>query len=138
MSPFLSVDPPKVTQCPKSQSVSTGAKTTFKIEATGDDLIFQWQKNGSDVHNDSNYSGSDTNTLSIRHVGKSDGGHYRCLVKNEVKNDGDVSEEAKLTVGECPSNIVTLQMLSVFYLLFVSLFCNAYPACTVVYLSAGK
>ena len=50
------------------------------------------------MHNDSNYSGTDTNTLSIRHVNKSDGGHYRCLVRNEVKTDGEVSEEAQLSV----------------------------------------
>ena len=97
---YLSVESPKIIQQPKSRSVPTGAQTTFTVEATGDDLIFQWQKNGSDVHNDSIYSGTDTNTLSIRHVNKSDGGHYRCLVKNEVKREEEVSEEAKLTVGE--------------------------------------
>ena len=101
MSSFLSVDPPKVTHHPKSQTVPPGGETTFTTEAKGDDLTFQWQKNGSDVHNDSNYSGTDTNTLSIQYVKKSDGGRYRCLVKNEVKRDGEVSEEAQLTVCEC-------------------------------------
>ena len=97
---ILSVDPPKVTHHPKSRLVPTGTETTFEVKATGDDLTFQWLKNGSDVHNDSNYSGTDTNTLSIRHVKKNDGGHYRCLVRNEVKRDGEVSEEAQLTVCE--------------------------------------
>ena len=92
------VDPPKVIQHPISQSVPTGAQTTFTVEATGDDLTFQWQKNGCDVRNDSNYSGTDTNTVSIRHAKKSDGGHYRCLVKNEVKMDGKLSKEAQLSV----------------------------------------
>ena len=102
------VDPPKVTQHPYSQSAPTGAQTTFTVEATGDDLKFQWQKNGSDLKNGSNYSGTGTNTLSIRHVKKSDGGCYRCLVRNEVKRDGEVSEEAKLTVCECPFDIVAV------------------------------
>ena len=102
------VDPPKVTWHPYSQSAPTGAQTTFTVEATGDDLIFQWQKDGGDVHNDSNYSGTDTNTLSIRHVKKSEEGRYRCLVKNELKRDGEVSEEAELTVCECPSDIVAV------------------------------
>ena len=105
---FFSVDPPKVIQHPNSQSVPTGGETTFTVEATGDDLTFQWQKNGSDVHNGNNYSGTDTNTLSIRHVKKCDEGCYRCLVRNEVKRDGEVSEEAKLTVCECPSDNVTV------------------------------
>ena len=99
----MSVDPPKVTQHPKSQSALTGAQATFKVEATGDDLTFQWLKNGSDVHNDSNYGGTDTNTLMIQHVTKSEGGCYSCLVSNEVKKDGDMSNEAQLTVCECLS-----------------------------------
>ena len=97
---IFTVDPPKVTEHPKSQSVPTGEETTFKVEATGDDLKFQWQKNSTDVHNGSNYSGTDTNTLTIQNVNRGDEGFYRCLVKNEVKRDGEVSEEAKLTVCE--------------------------------------
>ena len=104
MFSFFTVDPPKVTHHPKSQSAPTGAETTFKIEATGDDLIFQWQKNARDVHNDINYSGTDTKAFSIRHVKKSDEGHYRCLVKNEVKKDGILSKEAQLSV--CKFNSV--------------------------------
>ena len=50
------------------------------------------------MHNDSKYSGTDTNTLSIRQVKKSDGGRYRCLVRNEVKKDGILSKEAQLSV----------------------------------------
>ena len=51
---FFPVDPPKVIQHPISQSVPTGANTTFTVEATGNDLIFHWQKNGRDMHNGSN------------------------------------------------------------------------------------
>ena len=57
------------------------------------------------MYNDGNYCGTDTNTLSIQYVKKGDGGRYRCLVRNEVKQDGEVSEEAELTVCECPSDI---------------------------------
>ena len=42
---FSSVDPPEITEHPKSQSVPAGAKATFKIEAIGDHLSFQWWKN---------------------------------------------------------------------------------------------
>ena len=100
---FHAVDPPRVTQHPKSQSVLTGAQVTFKVEATGDDLTFQWLKDSSDVHNDSNYSGTDTNTLMIHHVKKSDGGYYSCLVRNEVTTDGEISEKAQLIVCKYPS-----------------------------------
>ena len=96
----FSVDPPKIIEHPNSQSVPTGSQATFTIEATGDDLTFQWQKNDNDVHNGSNYSGADTNTLSIQHVKKSHAGCYRCLVKNDVKKGGEVSDEAQLTICE--------------------------------------
>ena len=95
---FYLVDPPKVNQ---HQLAFTGAQVIFKVEATGDDLTFQWLKDGSDVLNDSNYSGTDTNTLMIQHVKKSDGGCYRCLVKNEAKIEGEVSDEVQLIVCEC-------------------------------------
>ena len=99
MSSLLPVDPPMVTQDPENQSVSTGAEAvTFQIEATGDDLIFQWQKNGSDLQGGSNYSGINTNILKIRQVKKSDAGHYRCLVRNRVVRDGKLSKEAELSV----------------------------------------
>ena len=92
------VDYPEVTEHPKRQSVPSGRETIFKVEARGDDLMFQWQKNGRNLKNDRNYSGTDTNTLSIRHVMKSDEGFYRCLVMNEVKRDGILSIEAQLSV----------------------------------------
>ena len=104
MFSFFTVAPPKVTRHPKSQSVQTGAQTTFTIEARGDALTFQWQKDGSDVHNSSNYSGTDTNTLSIRQVKKSHAGCYRCLVMNDVKKDGILSREAQLSV--CKFNFI--------------------------------
>ena len=107
----LPVDPPVVTQHPVSQLISTGAEAaTLKIEATGDDLAFQWQKNGSNLHSDSNYSGTDTNTLKIRHVKKSAAGHYRCLVKNQVEKDGKLLKEAELAV--CKLDAVKYIVLS--------------------------
>ena len=95
---LFTVDRPKVTEHPKNQSVPTGEEATLTVEASGDNLKFQWQKNGSNLKNDINYSGTDTNTLSIRWVKKSHAGCYRCLVKNEVEKDGILSEEAQLSV----------------------------------------
>ena len=60
------------------------------------------------MHNDSNYSGTDINTLSIRQVKKSHAGWYRCLVKNVVNKDGEISEEAKLTI--CESVLLCLSL----------------------------
>ena len=100
MIPFPSVDPPKVIQHPGSQLVPTGGETTFSIKAEGDNLTYQWQKNGSNVCNGSRHIGAATHILTIQQVNKSDAGRYKCVVKNEVNRDGEVSEEAHLTVGK--------------------------------------
>ena len=50
--------------------------------------------------NDSRHNGAATHTLTIQQVNKSDAGRYKCVVKNEVKEDGEISEEAQLTVCE--------------------------------------
>ena len=50
--------------------------------------------------NDSRHNGAATHSLTIQQVNKSDAGCYKCVVKNEVKEDGEVSQEAQLTVCE--------------------------------------
>ena len=63
-------------------SVPTGGETTFKIEARGDDLKFQWRKDGTDLKNDSNYGGIDTDRLRIQQVKKSVAGYWIHAVRN--------------------------------------------------------
>ena len=75
-----------------------GNEAIFRVKATGEDLQFQWQKDRSDLHEDSRYCDTDTDTLRIIEVNKSDKGRYRCLVKNVVGKM--YSDEALLTVGE--------------------------------------
>ena len=106
---FHSVYPPKITRDPENQSVATGADTMFRVEATGDDLQFQWQKDGIDIDSSEprlqthcNSTG-DVSTLHIQHTKKSDRGRYRCLVKNPVEKRGKFSQEAKLTVCKLSS-----------------------------------
>ena len=101
---ILSADSPQITQHPKHQSVSLGAAVAFNIEATGDDLQFQWQKDSKDVDRNTSqlqYIHTDkSSTLNIWCVKKSDKGHYRCLVTNPVDRNGKTSCTAELTVRE--------------------------------------
>ena len=77
----------------------SGTEATFKVEATGDDLQFQWQKDHDNIYDyDKKYCGTDTNTLHIGMVDKGDEGRYRCLVKNYVEKVA--SNDADLTVGK--------------------------------------
>ena len=102
MTFFLTVNPPQITRSPESQSVSTGTDISFSVEATGDNLQFQWQKDGKEIDSDdSRFSSSQTDstsTLRIQRVQKSDEGHYKCLVKNPVEQSGISSQEAELAV----------------------------------------
>ena len=98
---FLTDDSPGKTENQSlNQSVATKADITFIVEATGDDLQFQWQKDGEDIDsNDCRFSFNQTDystssTLQIQCVGKSDKGHYKCLVKSPVKESGRESLHA--------------------------------------------
>ena len=103
---FLTADPPKITQHPKSKSVATGASTTFTVEATGDDLRFQWRKDGKDLRDGRKCRGTKTHTLHIKDVEKSDKGSYQCLVRNDVRKE--FSEKAGLAVSELVIKIILL------------------------------
>ena len=99
VTPILSsiaVHPPRITQHPKLQTAATGANVTFRVEASGDALNFQWQKDGSSVCDDNRIHGTGTKTLSIQSVKKSDEGCYRCLVENAVGSKP--SPDAELSV----------------------------------------
>ena len=114
---FLTVDAPKITRHPERQSVVTGTSIAFTVEATGDNLEFLWKKDGKDINtNESRLQYSQTgnaSTLRIQHVKKSDQGHYKCLVKNQIE---ETSHEAKLTV--CEFVLFFVFLLPVFLFLF--------------------
>ena len=99
---YFSVDPPKITQHPESCSVSTGADTVFRVEAIGDDLQFQWQKDGIDVESNGSRlrcnRTKNASTLHIQYTKKRDIGHYKCIVRNPIEKSGKPSDEAHLSV----------------------------------------
>ena len=69
------------------------------IRATGDNLHYQWQKDGIDLSNNDRYHDTGTDILRIVKVEKCDSkDHYRCHVKNEIGEE--FSKEAVLTVSK--------------------------------------
>ena len=48
---------------------------------------------------------------------KSHAGCYRCLVKNDVKKDGEISDEAQLTI--CESSLQCLSCTVVYLIVFL-------------------
>ena len=70
------------------------------MEATGDNLHFQWQKDCSHIEDcHTRYRGTHTQTLQILEAKKCDEGRYRCLVMNDKERVAE-SNEASLTIGE--------------------------------------
>ena len=98
---FLTVRPPEIICHPENQSVVIGVEVDFSIQATGDNLQFQWQKDGSDLSEGGKHCGTNTDTLRITKMEEDDKGCYRCVVKNDVGME--FSEEALLTVGKLVS-----------------------------------
>ena len=101
---ILTVNPPEITRHPENISVATGATAVFTVEATGDNLQFQWQKNDKDIDQDKfrlqcNHT-DNISTLRIECVEKSDKGHYKCLVKNLVRKGVLATRVAELCVCE--------------------------------------
>lgn len=82
-----------------------GTDIKFKIEATGVDLTFQWQKDGkTDLSDDEKYHGTITDTLHIVEVEKGYKGRYRCRVSNYTGET--FSEEAFLTVSKLVIHVI--------------------------------
>ena len=68
------------------------------VQATGDNLHYQWQKDGIDLSNDERHHHTGTDTLRIEKLEKGDSQCYQCHVKNEVGEE--FSKEAVLTVSK--------------------------------------
>ena len=101
---ILTVDPPKIIRHPESKSVATGADVNITVRATGDNLHYQWQKDGIDLSDDNRHCETGTHTLGIVKVEMSDNkARYRCHVKNEIGKE--FSKDALLTVSKLVINV---------------------------------
>ena len=79
------------------------------VRATGDNLHYQWQKDGIDLSDDDRHCETGTHTLRIVKVEKSDNkARYRCHVKNEIGEE--FSKDAVLTVSKFVINLVDVYL----------------------------
>ena len=86
------MDPPEITDQPDPQLlIVPGQSATFTVTATGDNLMYQWQKDGVDIA-----TGDNSATYTIAAVAESDEGEYRCVVSNAANSV--TSTAASLTV----------------------------------------
>ena len=68
---------------PQNQTVSVGANAVFNVSATGSQpLVYQWQKNGTNLADGGKISGSASATLTISGIATADAGTYSVIVTN--------------------------------------------------------
>ncbi|MEO0510611.1 MAG: immunoglobulin domain-containing protein [Verrucomicrobiota bacterium] len=89
-APIVLTQPPDLT-------ITVGEDAGLSVLAAGEgSLTYQWQKNGSDLIDGGNISGSLTDTLTISSAAISDGGDYTLIVTN--MNGSTMSSVATLSV----------------------------------------
>jgi Immunoglobulin I-set domain/Immunoglobulin domain len=95
---------PLITGQPQSQTNEAGATVKFLVSATGlEPLVFQWQKNGSNLVDGGNIAGANADTLTLTSISASDAGNYSVIVTNS---------QIYLTYNSVTSSIAVLTVLS--------------------------
>uniref|UniRef100_UPI0023F57A08 Ig-like domain-containing protein n=1 Tax=Flavobacterium filum TaxID=370974 RepID=UPI0023F57A08 len=94
------------TQPPSTKSIQTGTTSTVSVAATGDGLSYQWYYYSFDVddyvevENGDNFSGVDTNTLTIIDTPEEfDGYEFYCIVSGTSPCDAVQSSSVVISVG---------------------------------------
>ena len=89
---------PVIVSQPQSYTGAAGTTAVFAVEATGDDLTYQWQysSNGGETWINSSTTGAKTASISIGALAYRNGQMYRCVITNEYGSV--ISDAATLTV----------------------------------------
>lgn len=91
--------PPVISQQPQPQVVNYLDTATFSCAATSNALLsYRWQRDGIDLNDDANYSGTATPQLTIADALNALEGGYRCVVSNVAHATNTAS--ATLTVRD--------------------------------------
>jgi hypothetical protein len=95
---------PGILQQPQSQTVLSYQSASFTVSATGTGpLSYQWLKNGTNLVDGGNISGSTTTNLMVTQVSPADAGNYEVVVSNAYATTN--SAAVVLTV---PETVVSL------------------------------
>jgi hypothetical protein len=93
--------PPVITSPPSSYVLNTGVSPVFTVTASGTlPLSYQWQFNGTNLADNSQYGGSQTSSLTISNATSSNTGTYKVIVTNAY---GSTNASATLVVLTPPT-----------------------------------
>ncbi len=90
---------PEITSQPNDQTVDEGLNITFSVTAIGDNLSYQWEKEGIDI------SGATTNTLSLSSVSLADAGAYQCSIGNDCGVEDSSIANLNVSDSSNPLNV---------------------------------
>jgi len=94
----LTVRDPAIVSQPVSVTNNPGTTASFHVSAVGaPTLTYQWQKDGNDIFDGGNYSGTATDTLQVSGASAGDTGNYRVAVTGGFATT-EISANASLTV----------------------------------------
>ncbi|MCU0417225.1 MAG: immunoglobulin domain-containing protein [Cytophagaceae bacterium] len=98
----LIINTPQIIVQPFSQSVCIGQPTFLSVTASGQNLTYQWFKNGVAVVNGSGISGATTASLTISNSQAATAGDYTCRVSG-ICSPPALSDVATVTASVCTS-----------------------------------
>jgi uncharacterized repeat protein (TIGR03803 family) len=100
--------PPQITGQPASHTVVGGVDALFSVAVSGArSFTYQWQKNGTNLVDGGNLSGSTNRTLSLANVSLADAATYSVVVSNALGSA--TSAGARLTVVYPPVFLATVK-----------------------------
>ena len=110
---LLVVVPPAVTNPPASQAVLAGGNVVLTVGASGTGpLFYQWLFNGTNLTDNPQITGSQTNVLNLTSVTISNAGTYEVFVTNAY---GSTSASAVLTVNQAIPTITWTNPAAITY-----------------------
>ncbi len=86
---------------PLNQTVCEGQNAFFNVGASGYNIVYKWQKDGSPLTDGVNITGSSTSTLVISNAIAGNTGVYRCFIDGECNDI--LTATANLTVNALPA-----------------------------------
>ncbi|MBK8563116.1 MAG: BspA family leucine-rich repeat surface protein [Saprospiraceae bacterium] len=88
---------PSISTQPSPQTQCVGSNVSFNVVATGNDLTYQWRKNGTPLSNGGSTSGATSAALTITGIAAGDAGNYD-VVLTDTCGSTLTSNAAGLTV----------------------------------------
>jgi hypothetical protein len=103
--------PPTISTEPQNQQTNKGGSVTFTVSAidndTNNNLGYQWQLNGTNLSDNSTFSGSATSNLTVKNVTAADEGSYQVIVSVSLLENATTSSPPALLFIIDPAQITT-------------------------------